>query len=476
MPSEDRCWQIHQLLSDLGSFIDPNQELPSNGVYFFYEDGEFCERDGVRLERIVRVGTHREQGNLQRRLHYHYYGDKNGSVFRKHIGGAILAQADPSDPRLSTWLAQDTPTFAEVEDQVNEIIRNRFRFRCTRVNDANERLTLEECLIGALSGCLHCRPSTSWLGRFARDEKIRFSGLWNSQHTDSLLHLKEADWFTRFQKAVERTKAGGDDKMKTSSKSTVDWGRINERIARCKNLPEQVRLNCLKELYQETKDGMAAYALGQESENQNALGEALECYMAAQSKFPQPQWKQNAVEAITRVESKLRHHESLETTGKLATPDVLVVVCCTKRKIWNEVTHPPGRFYVPAQFAYRGPEFQRWMAEDRFAAERIAEGFRWVILSAKYGFIEPMHPIGNYDVAFEDENGLPLNGPITEDSLHAQATRQTRQWEDGFEAKLSDFGKVVLYGNCRRKYAEYITRIFGSKVVSWSEFTKDLTG
>jgi hypothetical protein len=60
-------------------------------------------QDGVRLERIVRVGTHREQDNLQRRLRYHYSGNKNGSVFRKHIGGAILAQADPNDPRLSYW-------------------------------------------------------------------------------------------------------------------------------------------------------------------------------------------------------------------------------------------------------------------------------------------------------------------------------------------------------------------------------------
>jgi hypothetical protein len=248
---------MHELLCDLRFFNDPNQELPSKGIYFFYEDGELCERDGVRLERIVRVGTHRGQGNLPGRLHYHYYGNKNGSVFRKHMGGAILAQADPNDPRLSTWLAQDTPTLAEVESQVSQILRNRFRFRCIRVDDANQRLALEECLIGTLSGCAYCRPSATWLGKFARDEKIRLSGLWNSQHTDSLLHLRDTNWFTRFQMAVERTATVRDDKMKTPLGSAVSWDLVNERI-----------------------------------------------------------------------------------------------VCCTAKKIWNEASYPPGRFYVPAQFAY----------------------------------------------------------------------------------------------------------------------------
>ena len=263
--------------------------------------------------------------------------------------------------------------------------------------------------------------------------------------------------------------------MNTRSRVAVSWAPINVRIRRCKSLPDpQTRLDCLKRLYEETNDGMAAYALGQERERQNALAEASDYYIAAKKRFPLSEWRQNAAEAIRRVESKLGQDMSLETTEKAETPEVLVVVCCTKKKIWNEISYPPGRFYVPAQFAYRGPEFQRWMTEDRFVAGRIAEGFRWVILSAKYGFIEPLHPIGNYDVAFEDERGQPLNGPITEESLHAQATEQTRQWEDGFEAKLSDFKKVVLHGNCRRKYAEYVTRIFGSKVVSWSEFAKNL--
>ena len=118
MQADGRCWQIHQLLSDLQLFNDPSVEMPASGIYFLYEDGEFCERDGVRLERIVRVGTHREQGNLPRRLHYHYYGNKNGSVFRKHVGGAVLAQVDPNDPRLPTWLAQDTPTTAESKTEL----------------------------------------------------------------------------------------------------------------------------------------------------------------------------------------------------------------------------------------------------------------------------------------------------------------------------------------------------------------------
>jgi hypothetical protein len=319
------------------------------------------------------------------------------------------------------------------------------------------------------------RAVCNWLGKFAKDEKIRLSGLWNSQHTDSLLQLKDANWFTRFQEAVEGTKTDRDDKTNNSSGVAMSWDPINERIRRCQNLPDrQARLDCLKGLYEETNDGNAAYVLGQEFERQNTLGKALDYYIAAQKKFPLPQWKQKAAEAIRRVESKLGQHGRKETAEKTETPEVLVVVCCTEKKIWNEVSYPPGRFYVPAMFAYRGPEFQRWMTEDRFVAGKIAEGFRWVILSAKYGFIKPSHPIGAYDVAFEDKNGQPLNGPMSEETLRAQATEQPRQWEDGFETKLSDIKKVVLYGNCRRKYAEYVTRIFGNTVFSWSEFLENL--
>ncbi len=40
-------------------------------------------------------------------------------------------------------------------------------------------------MIGLFSQCPLCVPSSDWLGKYAADEKIRRSFLWNTQHTDS---------------------------------------------------------------------------------------------------------------------------------------------------------------------------------------------------------------------------------------------------------------------------------------------------
>ena len=67
--------------------------------------------------RIVRVGNHpRSDGTLVRRLRQHYKGHKNGSVFRKFLGGALMRSEDPSHPCLAPapgkghWEKQDEKT------------------------------------------------------------------------------------------------------------------------------------------------------------------------------------------------------------------------------------------------------------------------------------------------------------------------------------------------------------------------------
>ena len=49
--------------------------------------------------------------------------------------------------------------------------------------------------------------------------------------------------------------------------------------------------------------------------------------------------------------------------------------------------------------------------------------YPWIILSAKYGFMEPEHPIGNYDVNFSKLE----SGPVSEDSLRNQVRYQNRR-------------------------------------------------
>lgn len=73
----------------------------------------------------------------------------------------------------------------------------------------------------------------------------------------------------------------------------------------------------------------------------------------------------------------------------------LVIVPCGKAKIWNR--HPDcGR--VPARDAYTGSLFKL----NRQYAERFSE--RWVILSAKYGFISPDIKIEDYNVTFKKKS------------------------------------------------------------------------
>ena len=78
----------------------------------------------------------------------------------------------------------------------------------------------------------------------------------------------------------------------------------------------------------------------------------------------------------------------------------LVIVPCASAKVWDR---DPDRGATPAKDAYTSPMFR----VNRRYAERFAD--RWVILSAKYGFIDPdfMLP-GPYNVSFNDHRTNPV--------------------------------------------------------------------
>jgi len=181
----ERAMVFHDLASNLprfdGRFVAG--DLPANGVYLMFEAGETIERDGGSVERIVRVGTHRADGGLVRRLRRHYAGRRGNSVLRRHLGGALLARADPDDARLTDWHTQRAVPFPDVEVAVSEALRDRFTFCCLRVDGASERLDLERGLIALLGRGQIGAPSDGWLGHHAISPAIRSSGLWNTLHT-----------------------------------------------------------------------------------------------------------------------------------------------------------------------------------------------------------------------------------------------------------------------------------------------------
>jgi hypothetical protein len=203
------CKRLHDLVQELPETRWPidSDDLPRNGIYFFYEAGEIWGHGGGR-PRIVRVGTHRE-GNFRSRMADHYIDErkmafnrnqpapKDRSIFRKNIGRALLHRA--RDRYEATWnidfttrasrekdgSRRDLEKEREIESQVTHILQERFTFRWIELEGQERRMGsqgLEAVLIGTLARCGECCASSNWLGRFSPKAKIAQSGLWLEQH------------------------------------------------------------------------------------------------------------------------------------------------------------------------------------------------------------------------------------------------------------------------------------------------------
>lgn len=189
MNTEAACAEIHRLLEPLPVYTDPGHVPFLDGLYFFYEAGEASEHGPVG--RIVRAGNHpRSNEGLVRRLRQHYSGRKNGSVFRRLLGGALLRARDPKNPCLAPspgrghWERQRGESCCRcstIELEVSALLRSRFRFRCVPIKDRETRNRFEALLIATLAACSSCKVSSGWLGLYAYPDTVRRTGLWNTQ-------------------------------------------------------------------------------------------------------------------------------------------------------------------------------------------------------------------------------------------------------------------------------------------------------
>lgn len=238
-PVQPRVYiSIHRIVASLPLHRYPlsRTDLPNNGLYFFYEEGERFSVNGQLRDRIVRIGTHREQDRLPDRILNHFQGDKNNSVFRRLLGSAIIQRENPSDPRLQQWLEQGTPTLTDIEERVSRELREHFSFRCVKVEDRDERMEFEERLIATLARCSTTyHPSPNWLGLFAVNEKVRRSRMWNDQHVDSQRYMREED-LSRLKKLVH------------------DW--VMEQCLRVLNLDLQLRSEILELFRSQESDAL----------------------------------------------------------------------------------------------------------------------------------------------------------------------------------------------------------------------------
>lgn len=219
----DRFYSILSRLQRLNgqglplSCYNGKSTFPLRGVYFFLEPGEFRTAN-PDMQRVVRIGTHAvslgSKSTLWKRLKAHLGtnaggGNHRGSIFRLHIGAALLVREGNTIP---TWGIGSSAPQVVRQNEALRIAEEAWEQRVTKligsmrvlwvdVPDApspdSNRAFIERNSIALLSN--HLSPldaaSANWLGCDSAREDIRLSGLWNLNHVRETYHPEFLDVF-----------------------------------------------------------------------------------------------------------------------------------------------------------------------------------------------------------------------------------------------------------------------------------------
>jgi len=200
-------------------------EWPRRGVYFFFEPGDLRATSGDG-PRVVRVGTHALKAGakttLWQRLRQHRGslksggGNHRGSVFRLHVGSALINRDDWPAEIAGDWGIGSSAS-KEIRDRerpLEQALSKHIRsmpFLWAKVDDEPGPDSLRGCLernaIALLSNSNFQEkpidpPSRDWLGSSAKSESIRRSGLWNVNHVADDYDPDFLDWFERHVEAL----------------------------------------------------------------------------------------------------------------------------------------------------------------------------------------------------------------------------------------------------------------------------------
>jgi hypothetical protein len=203
--------ELAERTGGLKHLTDPglSRRCPKAGLYFFFESGE---RRPNGCPRVVRIGTHAltptSNTTLWGRLRQHLGntggsnpggGNHRGSIFRRHVGSALLKQRGDSH-LLAAWMAprpwpEQLDAERALEVEVSSVIR-RMPFLWldvpTRPDGTSDRGLLERnsiALLSTLAGGDEA-ASLNWLGRHAVAPKVRESSLWNVNHVDEAFEAR----------------------------------------------------------------------------------------------------------------------------------------------------------------------------------------------------------------------------------------------------------------------------------------------
>ena len=192
------------------------RDCPEQGVYFFFEPGEARSGSGSG-DRIVRVGSHAlaqdQDATLWSRLRKHrgaveQQAQQRGSVFRNRVGNAICRR----NPRLGP---ENWPHDSHRGDilRIERLIDRHMRPMTVLLLPVGRRAHrdyIERNATALLSEYQKDdsidRPSRAWLGRRCDREKVRESGLWQSDHVDACHDPEFLDLLERYvERAGERS-------------------------------------------------------------------------------------------------------------------------------------------------------------------------------------------------------------------------------------------------------------------------------
>ncbi len=196
-------------------------DWPKRGIYFFQEPGE-SRTDTGDGRRIVRIGTHALKAGsgtkLFTRLSQHNGqarsggGNHRGSIFRLIVGTALIEKDGHDYP---SW-GQGSSAPREVregelplERAVSSVVGG-MPFLWLAIEDepgpASLRGYIERNSIALLSNYSKeplDPPSCTWLGNFCNRDRVRASGLWNSNHVDQAYEPTFLDTLARLIDRME---------------------------------------------------------------------------------------------------------------------------------------------------------------------------------------------------------------------------------------------------------------------------------
>jgi len=190
-------------------------DWPERGVYFFFEPCEFLPDRSTH--RVVRVGTHAvskgASSKLWGRLRTHRggltgSGNHRGSVFRRHVGAALIAKSEGA-LHAPTWgKGKSAPKNIRVKEEYLEREVSKYlgdmSLLWLAIQDesgpASDRSYIEKNCIGLLtcSEGIIDSGSNNWLGRYSPQPTIRASGLWNIDYISREYCPKFLDVFAKY--------------------------------------------------------------------------------------------------------------------------------------------------------------------------------------------------------------------------------------------------------------------------------------